>query len=178
MKSHVFWCTGLSGSGKSTLSELVARMLSDSNYKVKVIDGDVVREKYSEPLGFGRKDIIKNNSIISLIAKDALRFNDIIITPVISPLEEGRAIAESTIGQDNFSLIFFSASLKVVIERDVKGLYAKAKKGIIKDMIGYADDTPFEKPVHPKLIIDSGTINEKDGANLFYNYIIKTMNQK
>jgi len=176
--ARVFWCTGLSGSGKTTLSEAVSTILEKKGYQVKLLDGDVVRESYGKSLGFSKEDILLNNKIIADLTVKSMSDYDAIIVPVISPFEEGRELAKKIIGEKDFSLIYFSASLESVSTRDIKGLYAKAKKGIIKDMIGFHDCSPFETPVSCSLEIDSGNMSLDQSVDKMYNFLIETIENR
>lgn len=146
----VIWFTGLSGSGKTTIAERLYELLSADGRHVRIIDGDDVRNSRNRHLGFSREDIRENNRLIAEMAKKALEEHDIILVPIISPFREDRATARNHLGE-TFLELFVNTPLDVCIERDVKGLYAKAERGEITDMIGYHDSSPYESPVEPDI---------------------------
>src|SRR3989338_2108971 len=135
---HVLWFTGLSGSGKSTIADSLSNILKAKGYKIKILDGDVVRNTLHRHLGFTRKDILLNNKLISQLALKYLDTHDIILVPIISPYKIGRENARKLLGK-HFTEVYIKASLKKCIRRDVKGLYKKALDGEIKNFIGISD---------------------------------------
>lgn len=153
---RVYWFTGLSGAGKTTIAELVKEKLTQYDQRVAIVDGDVVRATLSKGLGFTREDILLNNQLIANHCRTLLGQYDVLLVPVIAPLEEGRNLASKILGQDVFRLVYFSANLKTVAERDVKNLYKKAFAGEIKNMIGVCESTPYQIPKHFDFEINSG----------------------
>jgi len=153
----VFWFTGLSGSGKTSLAKNLKALLADTPLRVEIIDGDAVRDSYVKPLGFSKEDILLNNKLIAEMCKKMLETADLILVPVISPYEEGRELAKQIIGDNYFSLIYCSAPLEVVTERDIKGLYKKASEGHIKNMIGMSESNPYIIPKSADVEVNSGT---------------------
>lgn len=153
----VFWFTGLSGAGKTTIAEGLVKLLDHENFKIEIIDGDVVRNSIHKNLGFSKKDILLNNQLIAELCKKKLEESDVdlILVPIISPFAEGRDNAKQIIGEDRFRLIYFSADLEIVSKRDVKGLYAKAAAGAIDNMIGVAENSPYIPPVNFDFEINS-----------------------
>lgn len=178
-KAHVFWFTGLSGSGKTTIAEAVAERIKTSGLKVLLLDGDKMRDSHTRLLGFAPEDIEENNMII---AKTCLRYEkefDVILVPVISPLESVRQKVKVKIGP-HFWIIYFSAKLETVVKRDIKGLYAKAQSGVINNMIGFSKQgdqfvAPYEKPTTPDLDINSDSGPDRMEANIskLEKFIIK-----
>ncbi|MFH1441055.1 MAG: adenylyl-sulfate kinase [Candidatus Omnitrophota bacterium] len=169
----VFWFTGLSGSGKTTVALKVKNRLESNSLACLIVDGDLVRAKHVKPLGFCRKDIQLNNIIIAghcLLNRDNY---DIILVPVISPLEEVRAFVRKRL-TPNFYLVYFSADLKSVIRRDVKKLYQKAQDGLITNMIGFSSGSPYEAPLSHDLIIDSSDGRESvdESVEKLYSFIV------
>lgn len=150
----IIWCTGMSGSGKTTLTKETENLLTTEGYKVFVIDGDIKRSNDRIKLSFRRSDIIKNNlSIADQCLKIRFQY-DIIYVSVISPYNKSREMIRNKLSP-NFKLVFMDAKIESLIERDVKGLYKKAKEGQISDLIGYSKNSPYEKPLNPDLIIDT-----------------------
>ena len=146
IEGAVFWLCGLSGAGKSTIAETAQDRLEKNGLSVLNLDGDVVREHLHTKLGFSREDVLENNSGIARLCDDQLGAYDVILVPVISPLREGRQMARSLLGK-RYNLIYCDADVATVRRRDVKGLYARADRGEISDMIGYSPEgLAFEVP--------------------------------
>jgi adenylylsulfate kinase-like enzyme len=139
----IFWCTGLSGAGKTTLSLRAENKLTASGFRVKVLDGDTIRAAYKVKLGFDRKDIEKNNANIVETCEVERKNHDILIVPVISPIDCFRKMARKKLGP-YFYLIYLSSSIDSLKRRDPKGLYGKAERGEISGLIGYSQNNPYE----------------------------------
>jgi len=143
-KGHVFWLYGLSGSGKSTIADKVERSLVAQGHYIKLLDGDNVRTGLNKDLGFTDADRSENIRRIAEVARLFLDAGFVVITSFISPLKEYRDLAESIIGEGDFTKVYINASFSTCSERDVKGLYAKAKKGAVSHFTG--KDSLFEAP--------------------------------
>ena len=150
-KAKVIWFTGLSGSGKSTIAQRLERELFNKNYFAQVLDGDNIRSGICNNLGFTEEDRTENIRRIAELAKLYLNSGIIVICAFISPTEELRRLAKNIIGVHDFIEIYINAPLEVCESRDVKGLYAKARKGLIKNFTGI--DQVFEEPLQPDLEI-------------------------
>lgn len=149
----VFWLCGLSGAGKSTIAKAARDRLTDAGVSVLNLDGDVIREHLHTNLGFSREDVLANNLGIARLCHRQSGECDVILVPVISPLQEGRENAR-TILADRYNLVYCDADIATVRDRDVKGLYARADQGEIADMIGYSPDgLAFEPPPAPDLVL-------------------------
>ena len=152
----IFWLTGLSGSGKSTLSFHAKQQLEASGLDILILDGDMIRESYKVKLGFGKEDIEKNNlNIIKICAAERSNY-DILIVPVISPIDRSRKIARKTL-EPFFRLIYISCNIDELRKRDPKGLYEKADRGEITDLIGYSKSNPYETPADADLKLDTSS---------------------
>ena len=173
-KSQVFWFTGLSGSGKTTLALKLKDKLESTEYKVKLIDGDDIREKLHRNLGFTEEDIKKNNQLITQLCLDFIDEYDVILVPIISPYRISRIAARNKIG-DSFNEVYISAKIETVVKRDTKGLYRKAMNGEIDNMIGYSSDSIYEKPIKPDLKIDTDKLNLFDSVEIFYKFILNQL---
>ena len=150
-QAKVIWFVGLSGSGKSTLAGNVESVLHKKGYKTYILDGDNLRLGLNSDLGFSKRDRSEN---IRRVAEVARLFNEagiIVLSAFISPLESDRNQARKIIGVDNFIEVFVHCPLKICEKRDVKGLYAKARKGLLPNFTGI--DSPFEPPKQPDIII-------------------------
>ena len=154
--AKVFWFTGLSGSGKSTIAKGVERALFNRGYFVKVIDGDNVRVGLCNNLGFSMEDRQENIRRVAELAKLFVDTGVITMCSFISPTVEVRAAAKSIIESDRFKEIYINTPLEICEQRDVKGLYQRARKGEIPDFTGIS--SPYEEPENADLIIKTGEL--------------------
>ena len=167
--AKVFWLTGLSGSGKSTLAAGVQRALHAQGKLVYVLDGDNVRAGINSNLGFSENDRTENIRRIAETAKLFLDAGVITICSFVSPTNDLRALAKKIIGEKDFLQIYINAPLATCEERDVKGLYAKARAGEIKDFTGV--NAPFEEPLHPDLELKTNLQNEDDSVQMLVSFV-------
>ena len=169
-KSAIIWLTGLSGAGKSTLAALLEKKLKFKNYKVLRVDGDNFRKKTNLKNSFTKKNIIiNNNNIISHISSKYLKYNYTIVS-VISPLRETRKKALKVF-KDNYNEIYVYCPIKELIKRDTKGLYLKAKKNIIKNLIGYNSKIKYEKSLHKIIKINTNKYNKNSAVKKILHHI-------
>ena len=154
----IIWFTGVSGSGKTTLSVALVQALQQRGYSVHRVDGDAFREKEKRENVFSREEIIENNLRIIEHVQSILNDYDIIIVSVISPFEETRKKAREVFGQ-NLKEIFVDCPREILISRDPKGLYAKALRGEVKNLIGFSPESPYEPPENPDLKICTDKVN-------------------
>lgn len=155
-KARAIWMTGLSGSGKSTLGLGLEKELSRRGFLVQLLDGDLVRTGINNNLSFSVQDRLENIRRIAEVSKLFIHCGIITIDCFISPTKEIRALAREIIGKDDFIEIFMNASIETCELRDSKGLYAKARRGEIRDFTGI--DSPFEPPEHPDLELNSSEL--------------------
>jgi adenylylsulfate kinase len=141
------WFTGLSGAGKTTISQAVEQELRSQGYKVETLDGDVVRQNLTKGLGFSREDRDENIRRIGFVANLLTRNQVIVLVSAISPYNAIRTEVRQRIG--NFIEVYVNAPLAVCEQRDVKGLYKKARSGEIKNFTGI--DDPYEPPMNPEV---------------------------
>jgi adenylylsulfate kinase len=153
--SITLWMTGLSGSGKSTIAQGVEKVLHQKGFLTQVLDGDNVRSGINNNLGFSEADRIENIRRIAEVTKLFINCGVITINSFVSPTKDIREQAKNIIGEENFYEIYVNAPYEICEERDVKGLYAKARKGEIKNFTGL--DAPFEAPDQPALEIKTYT---------------------
>ena len=170
-KAGVFWFTGLSGSGKSTIAEAVERELFNKGHLVQVLDGDNIRTGICNNLSFSLEDRKENIRRISEVSKLMIGAGIISLNSFVSPTNEIRAYAKSIIGEADFHLIYVKASVETCESRDVKGLYEKARAGIIKGFTGI--DSPFDEPDDVQLILDTESETKEESVNKAVNYIKK-----
>jgi adenylylsulfate kinase len=161
-KSVIIWFTGLSGSGKSTLAHAVEEELHQDGCRTFVFDGDNVRHGLCANLGFSENDRHENIRRIGEMAKLFIEAGVIALTAFISPYRADRERVRALVSEDDFIEIYCNSPLEVCEERDVKGLYRKARKGEIKNYTGIS--SPYEEPEHPDLVLD--TANETVEANV------------
>lgn len=150
-KGFTLWFTGLSGAGKTTAALAVEKELRARGLKVERLDGDTVRQSLTRDLGFSKEDRDKNIERVTFVAKLLSRNGVAVLASFISPYRETRAMVrrETT----NFIEVFVNAPLEVCIARDVKGMYAKAFRGEIKDFTGVSD--PYEEPENPEITLNT-----------------------
>ncbi len=163
MKQQGFavWFTGLPSSGKSTLARMLQMELDEAGFAVEVLDGDEVRQRLTKGLGFSRDDRDENIRRIAYVAQLLTRVGAVAITAAISPYRESRERARAEIG--NFVEIYVDCPLSVCMQRDVKGLYAKAVRGEVPNFTGISD--PYEPPVQPEVVVHTERESQEESLN-------------
>lgn len=169
-RSVMIWFTGLSGSGKSTVAIALERELHRRGFLCRILDGDNIRSGINNNLGFSEADRIENIRRIAEVGKLFIDTGIITIAAFISPNNDIRKMASSIIGNDDFLEIFVNTPLEVCEERDVKGLYAKARRGEIKNFTGIS--APFEAPEHPALTLDTSKLTLEESVNRLLGLIL------
>lgn len=150
---RVIWFTGLSGSGKTTIAIALEKELHNKGLLTQILDGDNIRTGINNNLGFSEADRLENIRRIAEVAKLFKDCGIVTICCFVSPTREIRQLAKSIIGEKDFVEVFVNTPLEVCEQRDVKGLYAKARKGEIKDFTGI--DAPFERPLDPAVELNT-----------------------
>ena len=168
-RSKVVWLTGLSGSGKSTIAQQLEQLLFSEGYFAQVLDGDNIRMGISNNLGFSVEDREENIRRIAEVAKLYLHSGVLTLASFISPTRAIRDMARKIIGPEDFVEIYINAPLEVCEQRDVKGLYAKARRGEIKGFTGI--DSPYEAPEYPALEIRTDQLSLEEATLSIYNYL-------
>ena len=163
--------TGISGSGKSTIANAVESKLASLNKHTFLLDGDNVRQGLNKDLGFTDADRIENIRRVGEVAKLMTDAGLIVITAFISPFRSEREMVRNMMQPDEFVEIFIDTPLSLAEERDVKGLYAKARSGQLKNFTGI--DSPYEPPESPEIHIDTTKADIDQAANAIINHIIK-----
>ena len=161
-KGVMLWFTGLSGSGKSTVAIALERELQKRGLLCRILDGDNIRSGINKGLGFTAEDRRENIRRIAEVAKLFVDTGIITIAAFISPSNDLRRMASDIIGAEDFKEVYISTPLEVCEARDVKGLYAKARRGEIKNFTGIS--APFEAPEHPALSIDTSKVSLEDSV--------------
>ncbi|WP_421987367.1 adenylyl-sulfate kinase [Roseivirga sp.] len=168
-KPLLVWFTGLSGSGKSTMANLLEAELHASGYKTYLLDGDNIRHGLCNDLAFTEKDRIENIRRIGEVSKLFLDSGVIVLSAFVSPFAQDREQVASLVGKQNFVEVFVDCPLEVCEERDVKGLYKKAREGKIKNFTGI--DSPFEKPKNPNLVLKTAEIEPQILLSNLLDYV-------
>lgn len=169
-KSKVVWMTGLSGSGKTTIAKGVEKHLHSQGVLNQLLDGDNIRTGISNNLTFSYKDREENIRRISEISKLFLNCGIVTLNCFISPTISMRQIAKEIIGNNNFIEVYINAPIEICEERDVKGLYKKARKGEIENFTGVS--SPFEAPKDPELEINTSKLSIDESIKELVNYIL------
>lgn len=154
-RAKVLWFTGLSGSGKSTLAGRFETYLHNKGFKTYILDGDNIRTGLNSDLDFSEESRKENIRRISEVSKLFVDAGIVVLTAFISPFKEDRLSAKKVIGEENFIEIHVDCPLEICEQRDVKGLYKKARAGEIKHFTGI--DSPFEEPDNPDLRVNTAT---------------------
>lgn len=169
-RSVMVWFTGLSGSGKSTIAIALERELHKRGLLCRILDGDNIRSGINNNLGFSPEDRIENIRRIAEVSKLFVDTGVITIAAFISPNNDLREMASSIIGKENFLEVFVSTPIEECERRDVKGLYAKARKGEIKEFTGIS--APFEAPANPALTLDTSVLTLEESVNKLLDLIL------
>ena len=169
-RSVMVWFTGLSGSGKSTIAIALERELQSRGVLCRILDGDNIRTGINNNLGFSEADRIENIRRIAEVSKLFVDTGIVTIAAFISPNNDIREMAANIIGKEDFVEVYVSTPLEECERRDVKGLYAKARKGEIKNFTGIS--APFEAPVSPALVLDTSVLSLEESVNELLNMIL------
>jgi adenylylsulfate kinase len=163
------WFTGLSGSGKSTLANGLHQKLFEIGMHSIVLDGDNTRLGINKDLGFTNKDRIENLRRVAEITKLFVETGHIVITAFISPFRENRIQAKKIISENDFVEVFIDSSIETCEERDVKGLYRKARSGEIKDFTGVS--SPYETPKNADIILNTNDLSILESTEILFQQL-------
>lgn len=170
-ESFTIWLTGLSGSGKSTIAAALDQWFYKQQIRSYILDGDNTRMHLNRDLDFSREGRKEN---IRRVAEVAKLFNDagvVVISSFISPFEEDRNAAKTIVGAENYIEVYIATPLETCIQRDAKGLYAKAQKGEIKDFTGI--NSPYEVPSHPDIVVDTTTATIETSLKIITDWLLQ-----
>ena len=170
-KGVIIWTTGLSGSGKSTIANEIAYKLHSMGKLSYVLDGDNIRHGLNKNLGFSPEDRNENIRRISEVAKLFSDSGVIAITAFISPYRKFRNFCRELVEPGKFIEVYCKASLDTCEKRDPKGMYKKAREGIIKDFTGI--DAPYEEPENPEVIVDTDNETVEESVDKVINTLKK-----
>jgi len=163
------WFTGLSGAGKSTTADVLTVLLLEHGRQVTMLDGDVVRTHLSKGLGFSKEDRDTNIRRIGYVASEIVRHGGFAVCAAVSPYRTTRNDVRSLVGKDNYIEVFVNTPLEVCEDRDTKGMYAKARRGEIRQFTGI--DDPYEAPLHAEITIDTVTHSAEENARRILRYL-------
>ena len=169
-RSVMIWFTGLSGSGKSTIAIALERELHQRGLLCRILDGDNIRSGINNNLGFTEADRIENIRRIAEVSKLFVDTGIITIAAFISPSNDIREMAANIIGKEDFIEIYVSTPIEECERRDVKGLYAKARRGEIKNFTGIS--APFEAPLNPALTLDTSVLSLEECVDKILKLIV------
>lgn len=174
--SLMVWFTGLSGSGKSTIAIALERELHQRGLLCRILDGDNIRSGINNNLGFSEADRVENIRRIAEVSKLFVDTGIITIAAFISPSNDIREMAADIIGRDDFVEVYVSTPIEECERRDVKGLYAKARRGEIKNFTGIS--APFEVPEHPALTLDTSVLSLEESVHKLLELILPRIQKK
>lgn len=169
-RGMMLWFTGLSGSGKSTVAIALERELHSRGLLCRILDGDNIRSGINNNLGFSAEDRVENIRRIAEVGRLFVDTSIITIAAFISPNNQLREMAAEIIGKDDFVEVFVSTPLEECEKRDVKGLYAKARRGEIKNFTGIS--APFEAPEHPDITLDTSKLPVEESVKILLDYVL------
>lgn len=169
-RGMMLWFTGLSGSGKSTVAIALERELHSRGLPCRILDGDNIRSGINNNLGFSAEDRVENIRRIAEVGRLFVDSGIITIAAFISPNNQLREMAAEIIGKDDFVEVFVSTPLEECEKRDVKGLYAKARRGEIKNFTGIS--APFEAPEHPDITLDTSKLPVEESVKILLDYVL------
>lgn len=167
--SVILWFTGLPSSGKSTLANEVEKKLIAGGTKTYILDGDNVRMGLCKDLGFSEQDRAENIRRIGEVSKLFVQAGVVVLSAFVSPYRRDRDAVRALVEPGEFIEVFVDAPLEVCEQRDVKGLYKKAREGVIKGFTGI--DDPYEAPLNPEITIKTAETSLEEGANLLVAYL-------
>jgi len=165
------WFTGLSGAGKSTTAEILTIMLLEYGRQATVLDGDVVRTHLSAGLGFSKEDRDTNIRRLGFVASEIVRHGGVVVVAAVSPYRATRNDVRGMVGAEHFIEVFVDTSLEVCEQRDLKGVYAKARRGEIKNMTGI--DDPYESPQHAEIVLETVSSTPEQNARAVLSILIE-----
>ncbi len=168
-QGFTLWFTGLSGSGKSIVAAELERLMTENGHFVTVLDGDNLRFGINSDLGFSEADRMENVRRTAEICRLMNNCAIIVIATLVSPTEKMRTLARSIIGRDSFQTVHISTPLSECERRDVKGLYARARRGEIADFTGIS--APFEPPQDTQIEVDTTALSGKRSAEIIFKKV-------
>jgi adenylyl-sulfate kinase len=175
-KPCILWFTGLSGAGKSTIANAVEVELYKRKIHTYLLDGDNIRHGLNKDLGFSEADRTENIRRISEVAKLFVDAGNVVLVAFISPFIKDRDFARSLVRENEFIEIFVDAPIEICESRDKKGLYRKAREGLIKDFTGIS--SPYEPPLKPEIHLKTDIMSVEDAVEKILTYLVVNINIK
>lgn len=169
-RPRLIWFTGLSGSGKSTLAVQLEAALHAEGFKTYLLDGDNVRSGLNKDLTFTDEGRVENIRRISEVCKLFLDSGVVLLSAFISPFQADREQVKSIVGDDNYIEVFVDAPLEVCEQRDVKGLYKKARTGEVRNFTGIS--SPYERPANPDVVIHTDRMSVEEAVKVLMEAIV------
>ncbi|EIJ82236.1 adenylylsulfate kinase [Bacillus methanolicus PB1] len=169
--SFVIWFTGLSGSGKSTVANQLAKELYKNGISNYVLDGDNIRHGLNKDLGFSEEDRKENIRRIGEVAKLFVDSGQVVLTAFISPFKEDRKLVRNLLEEDEFIEVYVKCPIEVCENRDPKGLYQKARNGLINNFTGI--DSPYEEPENPEVVLETDRFSIEECVEQLISYLTK-----
>jgi adenylyl-sulfate kinase len=175
-RSVLIWFTGLSGSGKSTLAVQLEALLHAKGFKTYLLDGDNIRSGLNKDLSFSDADRVENIRRIAEVSGLMLDAGIIVLSAFISPFRIDREHVKQIVGVESYIEVFVDTPLEVCEQRDVKGLYKKARAGEVKNFTGI--DSPYERPDNPDVIIPTHKMSVDDSLDLLLSFVLPRITLK
>lgn len=169
--SFVLWFTGLSGSGKSTVANAVAKRLFNEEINNYVLDGDNIRHGLNKDLGFSDEDRKENIRRIGEVSKLFVDSGQVVLTAFISPFKADRELVRNLLDENEFIEVYIKCPIEECEKRDPKGLYVKARQGVIPEFTGIS--SPYEEPENPELTIETNTYSIEENVEQIMSYLKK-----
>src|SRR3990172_117039 len=167
------WFTGLSGAGKSATSEVLTALLLERGREISILDGDVVRTHLSKGLGFSKEDRDTNILRIGFVAGEIVHAGGVVVCAAISPYRAARNEARKMVGLEDFVMVYMDTPVEICEQRDVKGLYAKARNAMVEGHpMGFTGvDDPYEPPIDPEITVQGFGASPEENARKIVNYL-------
>ncbi|HBI05118.1 MAG TPA: adenylyl-sulfate kinase [Paenibacillaceae bacterium] len=170
-RSFILWFTGLSGSGKSTLANAVEKRLFEKGIRTYLLDGDNIRQGVNQGLGFTAEDRKENIRRTGEVAKLFVDAGVIVLTALISPYQEDRQMVRELVSEDEFVEVYVKCPVDECEKRDPKGLYRKAREGVIPNFTGIS--APYEEPENPEIIVETNKLDFEESVDRIVSYVLK-----
>ncbi len=174
-KACVIWLSGLPCSGKTTIATGIVELLQSQGIVARMLDGDILRKGVCSDLGYSEKDRVENIRRIAEISKLFAETGIVTVCAFITPTESLRNLARGIVGSDQFTSVYVNAPLSVCEQRDVKGMYRKARLGEITDFTGVS--APFEPPLDADIELDTSSGNEAGSVKQLFDFVIEKLNR-
>jgi len=175
-RARLIWFTGLSGSGKSTLAVQLEAQLHALGFKTYLLDGDNIRSGLNKDLSFTDEGRIENIRRIGEVARLMLDAGIVVLSAFISPFRADREQVKAIVGAENYIEVFVDAPIEVCEQRDVKGLYKKARAGEVKNFTGI--DSPYETPDSPDVVIETGVLSVEESIEMLMKIILPEVEKR